>query len=308
MPSSQKLASSPNATTPRHWRAFLRNSNGGVLANERESHLFRSAVELVKDALLVLLLVVIFAGINVGHAEAERVVEEHRELTSRGRNLAFAFPRTCAEPAVEGTQARYAFCQRSSPPCGTRRLRGWTHLGVLELSTRPPEILFPGARESHDVKCLTLGHFRMSSPHSPMRRSTGVGAEPVDLAKVGAEQRVQCGPKFELRFVPVARVPNRRKRSGRGVAVVVQFGQRHLDLDITLVHLGAVEVVEFERLTKCEHVFGAVVAVEGLADGLDLDALQRSSRCLTSTLGSRIPSRIERMIFIPVAPVMSLTT
>ena len=43
---------------------------------------------------------------------------------------------------------------------------------VLELSTRPPEILLPGARLSHDVKCLAVGHLLMSSPHSAMSRRT----------------------------------------------------------------------------------------------------------------------------------------
>jgi hypothetical protein len=43
---------------------------------------------------------------------------------------------------------------------------------VFELSGRPPEILFPGAKVSQDVKCLTVGHFLMSSPHSATSRST----------------------------------------------------------------------------------------------------------------------------------------
>ena len=43
---------------------------------------------------------------------------------------------------------------------------------VLELSRRPPEILLPGARLNHDVKCFAVGHFRMSSPHSAMSRRT----------------------------------------------------------------------------------------------------------------------------------------
>jgi hypothetical protein len=37
---------------------------------------------------------------------------------------------------------------------------------VLEDSTLPPEILLPGARHSHDVKCFTVGHRDMSVPHS----------------------------------------------------------------------------------------------------------------------------------------------
>jgi hypothetical protein len=33
-------------------------------------------------------------------------------------------------------------------------------------STLPPEILLLGARQSHDVKCLALGHAERSVPHS----------------------------------------------------------------------------------------------------------------------------------------------
>ena len=43
---------------------------------------------------------------------------------------------------------------------------------VFELSRRPPEILFPGAKLNQDVKCLAVGHFRMSSPHSATSRRT----------------------------------------------------------------------------------------------------------------------------------------
>src|SRR5262245_22671751 len=49
---------------------------------------------------------------------------------------------------------------------------------VFELSRSPPEILLPGARHSHDVKCFALGHFRMSSPHSPTSRNTVYGPKP----------------------------------------------------------------------------------------------------------------------------------
>lgn len=37
---------------------------------------------------------------------------------------------------------------------------------MRELSTLPPEILFPGACVSHDVKCLTVGQRVMSVPHA----------------------------------------------------------------------------------------------------------------------------------------------
>jgi hypothetical protein len=43
---------------------------------------------------------------------------------------------------------------------------------VLELSSRPPDTLFPGARLSQEVKWLAVGHLLMSSPHSATSRST----------------------------------------------------------------------------------------------------------------------------------------
>ena len=38
---------------------------------------------------------------------------------------------------------------------------------VLVFSTLPPDILLPGAKVSQDVKCFSVGHRRMSIPHSP---------------------------------------------------------------------------------------------------------------------------------------------
>ena len=49
---------------------------------------------------------------------------------------------------------------------------------VLELSKRPPEILLPGARLNHEVKCLAEAHLRISSPHSATKRSTVYGPNP----------------------------------------------------------------------------------------------------------------------------------
>jgi hypothetical protein len=36
----------------------------------------------------------------------------------------------------------------------------------------------PGARLSHEVKCLAVGHFVMSSPHSATSRRTVYGPKP----------------------------------------------------------------------------------------------------------------------------------
>jgi len=49
---------------------------------------------------------------------------------------------------------------------------------VLDDKTLPPDILLPGARQSHDVKCFTLGHARRSVPHSPTSFSDRDGPIP----------------------------------------------------------------------------------------------------------------------------------
>src|SRR6478609_4705876 len=51
-------------------------------------------------------------------------------------------------------------------------------LRVREESTLPPEILFPGARHSHEVKCLAVGHALRSVPHSPMSFNASDGPNP----------------------------------------------------------------------------------------------------------------------------------
>src|SRR6202034_4296807 len=42
-------------------------------------------------------------------------------------------------------------------------------LRVREERTLPPEILFPGARHSQEVKCLAVGHALRSTPRTPYR-------------------------------------------------------------------------------------------------------------------------------------------
>ena len=49
---------------------------------------------------------------------------------------------------------------------------------VLELNTFPPEILFPGASDNQDVKCLADGHRLMSTPHSPINCKARKGPIP----------------------------------------------------------------------------------------------------------------------------------
>src|ERR1700684_2591562 len=51
-------------------------------------------------------------------------------------------------------------------------------LRVRAESTLPPEILFPGARHSQEVKCLALGHALRSVPHSPTSFNASNGPKP----------------------------------------------------------------------------------------------------------------------------------
>jgi hypothetical protein len=49
---------------------------------------------------------------------------------------------------------------------------------VCEESTLLPEILFPDARHSQEVKCLAVGHAIRSVPHTPMSFNASHGPNP----------------------------------------------------------------------------------------------------------------------------------
>lgn len=129
-----------------------------------------STLEIVDDAPSVAVFVVRGAGIGVGQAEAQGVVEEDRELARRrGHDLGLAD--AGGEPAIEGAKGRLG----AANTYGARRSSVAARLAerrLFELSSRPPETLLPGARHNHDAKCLAVGHLLMSSPHSPMSRNT----------------------------------------------------------------------------------------------------------------------------------------
>jgi hypothetical protein len=79
---------------------------------------------------------------------------------------------------------------------------------VFELSRRPPEILFPGAKHSQDVKCLAVGPFPHVVSAFGDEPQHGVRAEAMDLGQIPAEQRVERGPGIEARLVPSFGVPH----------------------------------------------------------------------------------------------------
>ena len=62
---------------------------------------------------------------------------------------------------------------------------GW----VRELISRPPVILFLGARVSHEVKCFSVGQRVMSVPISAISLSAAWAPDAVNLGQVDAAVR-----------------------------------------------------------------------------------------------------------------------
>ncbi len=101
------------------------------------------------------------AWIAIHHPKPQRIVEKEGNPAC-GRRDGFLFSNTPCQPPVECAKCSVAAANRSNAAAllDDRRVR--------EESTLPPEILFPGARQSHDVKCLAVGQARRSVPHAPM--------------------------------------------------------------------------------------------------------------------------------------------
>ena len=125
-------------------------------------------------------------------------------------------------------------------------------------STLPPLILHPGDSDSHEVKCLTVGHRLRSVPHSETSRNTEVGPDAVDLRQVDAGEPVQRRANIE--GDRVGRLVLRRgawatARTGISLSAL-QPRQGGLDLDVTLLDLALIEVVQRERLLERKECSG----------------------------------------------------
>ena len=143
----------------------------------------------------------------------------------------------------------------------------------------PPEILLPGAKQSQEVKCLALGYFVMSVPHSlisftatygPKFHRGHIRTQAVDLSQVDAEQGIQSFSDIKLQTiggVPLLDPRWRQRRLGCG-GIGTQLRQCSLDFVVAFGHLNLVEVIPGQSLRQGEHVFALVVAHQGLADGL----------------------------------------
>src|SRR5216683_3016751 len=85
---------------------FLRNSFMGCrIGDQRESHLLRAPAEVVEHPLAVALFIVRGAGIRVGEAESERIVEENGELPSRSGDR-LGLTDSGGEAPIEGAERR----------------------------------------------------------------------------------------------------------------------------------------------------------------------------------------------------------
>ena len=182
---------------------------------------------------------------------------------------------------------------------------GWVRL----LSRRPPEILFWGARVSHDGEVLLGGPARHVRADLREQAEGVVGADAVDLREVDAGELVQRRPEVEAGFVLARLLPaprggqrRRRRRAGGG-----ELGEVGLDGDIARGELLLIRVEEFEVLLEDEDVFGAVVAGEG-GDDLGLGRATPIVAMRARWCGSRWPATMSRRMRRPVTPVMSLTT
>ena len=185
---------------------------------------------------------------------------------------------------------------------------GW----VRELSSRPPVMLFLGARVSHEVKCFSVGQRVMSVPISAISLSAVWAPDPVNLREVDAARQVKqrraagrtggrcswasCGGGA----APARARPARRRggeRSGGGLQWSCRTarsapGRRR-------------RASRFCCKTKrCPGDSGR----SARRRSRPAVAWQRGSRCWARRSGSRWPATMSRRMRRPVAPVMSLTT
>ena len=133
----------------------------------------------------------------------------------------------------------------------------------------------------------------------------------MDLREVHpADERVERPSDLEVRFVLRATfAPCLRQRDGRGLTSVVERPQAALDFTVAFFDLEGVEVVQLNGLTEGEDVLVAVVSGQRLSNCFDRSLASDVAELGEGSVdGVRSPSRIARMILMPVIPVTSLTT
>src|SRR5260364_431720 len=121
-----------------------------------------------------------------------------------------------------------------------------------------------------------------------------MGANPVNLGQIGTGDLIEHGADVKIHGVGSS-VTTTEFREGRvGIrALRRKQGQGLFYLRIAFLDTGLIDVIQTQCLLQAKDMFRLIVANE---------------RSLASTCGSRSPSIMARIIFMPVSPVMSVTT
>lgn len=108
------------------------------------------------------------AWIAIDHPKSQAIVEKNGNLAGRRRYGLLLADAPC-QASVKSAEGGVTSPNRGgSQPQQRRGAARLEDRRVRDESTLPAEILLPGARQSHDVKCLAEGHALRSAPHSPM--------------------------------------------------------------------------------------------------------------------------------------------
>ena len=155
---------------------------------------------------------------------------------------------------------------------------------------------------------MALGQAERSVPHSPTSFSASEGPSPWICVRSTPSTACRAARASKAgafgRFVVDASGGN--GSTGLAAASFNRFSTASILL-IAVRDLGLVGVVKLQRLVQGEDVLVAPVAGQR-ALIVSAEAWQRRSRWAASTPGSRSPATMARMMRMPVAPVMSVTT
>ena len=113
------------------------------------------------------------------------------------------------------------------------------------------------------LHCRPPGHIVAALADQQEHR---VGPQPVNLREVSAQQGVKRGPYVEVRLIAAFRATYLWLGFGRRRTPFVEYGQRLLDGNVTLLHLELVKVVELKRMPQSEKTIITIVPAQS---GLD---------------------------------------
>ncbi len=126
---------------------------------------------------------------------------------------------------------------------------------VRELSRRPPEILFLGARVSQDVKCFSVGQRLISVPIIDLRQ--------VHTARELMQGRTHVESRFIGAYADLAGYPGSRQRSGRRVHGGGQSVHMCVQGAVTGGELRVTRIEEGKILLQDEEMLGPIVPGQG---------------------------------------------